>query len=203
MPSAAALEYQEQFDEILLDEYQDTNMVQEAIVALIARPGAGQPVHGRRREAEHLPVPAGRARTVPGEVQTLCGRRTPAAEREAAPGLRIDLARNFRSRREVVDGVNDVFRVIMRERAAEMDYDERAELKFGGRIRMPTPGWTGRTGSPLSACCSTGRKIEGRQKPLRTARRRRRLRRGKPLKKRRNWKPPSLKRAGSRRASAP
>ena len=41
VPSAAALEYQRQFDEILLDEYQDTNMVQEAIVSLIARPGKG------------------------------------------------------------------------------------------------------------------------------------------------------------------
>jgi len=41
VPSTAALEYRAQFDEILLDEYQDTNMVQEAIVNLIARPGSG------------------------------------------------------------------------------------------------------------------------------------------------------------------
>ncbi|MFD1952621.1 UvrD-helicase domain-containing protein [Paenibacillus thailandensis] len=41
VPSAAALEYRRQFDEILLDEYQDTNMVQEAIVSLIARPAPG------------------------------------------------------------------------------------------------------------------------------------------------------------------
>ena len=36
IPSAAALDFQRHFDEILLDEYQDTNRVQEAIVALIA-----------------------------------------------------------------------------------------------------------------------------------------------------------------------
>ncbi|EXX89178.1 hypothetical protein CH50_02090 [Paenibacillus darwinianus] len=41
IPSAAAAEYRFQFEEILLDEYQDTNMVQEAIVELISRPGPG------------------------------------------------------------------------------------------------------------------------------------------------------------------
>ena len=41
VPSSAALEYQQQFHEILLDEYQDTNMVQEAIVSLISRSGRG------------------------------------------------------------------------------------------------------------------------------------------------------------------
>ncbi|WP_230875913.1 UvrD-helicase domain-containing protein [Paenibacillus validus] len=41
VPSAAALEYREQFEEVLLDEYQDTNRVQEAIVALISRERPG------------------------------------------------------------------------------------------------------------------------------------------------------------------
>ncbi|MBO2943269.1 UvrD-helicase domain-containing protein [Paenibacillus sp. F411] len=40
-PSDAALEYQSQFDEVLLDEYQDTNSVQEEIVRLISREGPG------------------------------------------------------------------------------------------------------------------------------------------------------------------
>ena len=53
------------------------------------------------------------------------------AASELEYGVRIDLARNFRSRQEVVDGVNEVFRAIMREKAAEMDYDARAELVCG------------------------------------------------------------------------
>ncbi|GJM77330.1 hypothetical protein HMSSN036_95460 [Paenibacillus macerans] len=40
-PSEAALEYRQQFDEVLLDEYQDTNTVQEAIVRLISRETPG------------------------------------------------------------------------------------------------------------------------------------------------------------------
>jgi ATP-dependent helicase/nuclease subunit A len=50
---------------------------------------------------------------------------------ERSNGIRIDLARNFRSRREVVAGINDVFREIMHTHVAEIEYDQRAELKFG------------------------------------------------------------------------
>ncbi|WP_052350451.1 helicase-exonuclease AddAB subunit AddA [Paenibacillus gorillae] len=129
VPSAAALEYQRQFDEILLDEYQDTNMVQEAIVSLIANPETGnrfmvgdvkQSIY-RFRLAE------------PG----LFMHKYRTYGSDGSHGLRIDLARNFRSRQEVVDGVNDVFRAIMRESVAEMDYDERAELVCGASYPEP------------------------------------------------------------------
>jgi ATP-dependent helicase/nuclease subunit A len=46
-------------------------------------------------------------------------------------GLRIDLARNFRSRAEVLDGTNFLFRQMMNEKVGEIDYDEDAELKLG------------------------------------------------------------------------
>ncbi|MBJ6363099.1 helicase-exonuclease AddAB subunit AddA [Paenibacillus sp. GCM10012307] len=123
IPSAAALEYREQFDEILLDEYQDTNMVQEAIVALLAKPAPGnrfmvgdvkQSIYRFRLAEPNLFL---------HKYKTFTGL--------ADGGLRIDLARNFRSRQEVVDGVNDVFRALMREKVAEMDYDRSAELICG------------------------------------------------------------------------
>ncbi|XEC96808.1 helicase-exonuclease AddAB subunit AddA [Paenibacillus tarimensis] len=123
VPSQAAKEYQKQFDEILLDEYQDTNMVQEAIVSLLARPGAGnrfmvgdvkQSIYRFRLAEPNLFL---------HKYKTFTG--------EGGNGLRIDLARNFRSRAEVVDGVNGVFRCIMREAVAEMDYDRSAELVCG------------------------------------------------------------------------
>jgi ATP-dependent helicase/nuclease subunit A len=135
IPSAAALEYREQFEEILLDEYQDTNQVQEAIIDLIARPGAGnrfmvgdvkQSIY-RFRLAE------------PGLFLDKYRRYAAGDDGDGSPGRRIDLARNFRSRKEVVSGVNDLFRIIMRERAAEMDYDERAELKYGASYPDPDP----------------------------------------------------------------
>lgn len=184
VPSAAALEYRRQFDEILLDEYQDTNMVQEAIVSLIARPAPGnrfmvgdvkQSIY-RFRLAEpklflnkykryktdaelralgvNAPFPGGSASPPPEagaeaaltEVQAVKsgalsdraeGDRPLSQESAGASGLRIDLARNFRSRAEVVDAVNGVFRPIMRESVAEMDYDERAELVCGASYPAP------------------------------------------------------------------
>ncbi|WP_240546343.1 UvrD-helicase domain-containing protein [Paenibacillus artemisiicola] len=185
LPSPAALEYRQQFEEILLDEYQDTNMVQEAIVSLIGRSGRGnrfmvgdvkQSIYRFRLAEPGLFlrkyksfVPAEEAPVLPdaGGADGLPGAKTPrnreaillparaeepavepygeallpalaeiaAGEEpdgdEPAYGVRIDLARNFRSRQEVVDGVNEVFRAIMREKAAEMDYDARAELVCG------------------------------------------------------------------------
>lgn len=124
MPSEAAREYQLQYEEVLLDEYQDTNTVQEDIVRLISRQSPGnrfmvgdvkQSIY-RFRLAE------------PGLF--LQKYRSYGADFTGS-GLRIDLARNFRSRREVVDAVNLLFRQIMNEGVAEIAYDHRAELVYG------------------------------------------------------------------------
>ncbi|MBD2844461.1 helicase-exonuclease AddAB subunit AddA [Paenibacillus sp. IB182496] len=123
VPSSAALDYREQFDEVLLDEYQDTNMVQEALVELIARPG-----NGNRFMVGDVKQSIYRFRLAEPGLFLDKYKRYGAADSD---GQRIDLARNFRSRREVVDGVNDVFRLIMRERVAELDYDRSAELIHG------------------------------------------------------------------------
>ncbi len=150
-PSSAALEYRRQFDEILLDEYQDTNMVQEAIVELIARPGAGnrfmvgdvkQSIYRFRLAepnlflAKYKAFGTGSGNGAGADAdENADGRADADGDAEGSGkgirGLRIDLARNFRSRREVVDGVNDVFRGIMHETVAEMNYDRDAELVLG------------------------------------------------------------------------
>lgn len=144
-PSVAALDYQAQFAEIYLDEYQDTNEVQEAIVRLLARKDPGnifmvgdvkQSIY-RFRLAE------------PGlfmhkykkyEVLERLNAQEDVMQREPE-GLRIDLARNFRSRRGIIEAVNHVFRLIMREPVGEMDYDSRAELVYGdGYPETAAPG---------------------------------------------------------------
>lgn len=141
LPSAAALEYQRQFEEILLDEYQDTNLVQEAIVSLIGRPDVGnrfmvgdvkQSIYRFRLAEPNLFLQKYKS------YRSRYDEEWPQ-DADSAPGLRIDLARNFRSRTEVVDGVNAVFRSIMRERVAEMNYDARAELVCGASYPNPLP----------------------------------------------------------------
>lgn len=51
----------------------------------------------------------------------------------SGPGLRIDLSRNFRSRAEVLDGTNYLFKQVMGEKVGEIAYDIDAELKLGAQ----------------------------------------------------------------------
>ncbi|MDK8191723.1 helicase-exonuclease AddAB subunit AddA [Paenibacillus sp. UMB7766-LJ446] len=141
MPSDAAMEYRARFDEVLLDEYQDTNTVQEDIVRLISRENPGnrfmvgdvkQSIY-RFRLAE------------PGLF--LNKYRQYAAYTDAdgengslRAGRRIDLARNFRSRAEVVHSVNMLFKQLMNEGVAEIAYDERAQLAYGATFPAETLG---------------------------------------------------------------
>ena len=122
VPSEAALAYREQFVEVLVDEYQDTNLVQEAILRLVSRGDnlfmvgdVKQSIYGFRLAEPGLFLAKYKAFTPTGE----------------GSGLRIDLSRNFRSRVPVLAGTNFIFRQLMDERVGEMDYDEAAELKPG------------------------------------------------------------------------
>ncbi len=127
IPTAAALAYREQFVEVMLDEYQDTNLVQETIVGLISRP-----LPGNRFMVGDVKQSIYRFRLAePGLFLAKYKEYRPGETEASAPGERIDLARNFRSRRQVVDGVNVLFRRMMRAAVAEMDYDRDAELVYG------------------------------------------------------------------------
>lgn len=121
VPSEVALHYRERFVEVLLDEYQDTNRVQEMIVELISRETGNRFMVGDVKQSIY------RFRLAEPELFLAKYR----SYRTGEGGRRIDLAMNFRSRREVVDAVNFLFRQIMYESAAEIDYDDKAELRYG------------------------------------------------------------------------
>lgn len=130
VPSEAAQAYRKQFAEVLLDEYQDTNRVQEAIVELISSPAPGnrfmvgdvkQSIYRFRLAEPGLFLEKYKAYTSKHDNQP----------QGTSDGGRIDLARNFRSRVEVVDAVNFIFKQMMNETVGEIVYDERAELVYG------------------------------------------------------------------------
>lgn len=123
-PSAIALQYREQFLEILLDEYQDTNHVQEMILSLLSRDGAGN-----RFMVGDVKQSIYRFRLA--EPGLFLQKFKSYAKVGGTTGIRIDLARNFRSRREVVDGANFLFRQLMNETVGEVDYDDDAALVYG------------------------------------------------------------------------
>ncbi|UFJ39809.1 helicase-exonuclease AddAB subunit AddA [Brevibacillus humidisoli] len=145
-PSPVARQLQEQFVEVLVDEYQDINLVQETILEMVSRP----PTDGwsaNRFMVGDVKQSIYRFRLAEPKLfmqKYLSYRRFDRSQQQIAslsvesddptqavaaePGVRIDLAANFRSRREVVDAVNYLFRLIMSPRVGEIAYDKAAEL---------------------------------------------------------------------------
>ncbi|MBP5299180.1 MAG: helicase-exonuclease AddAB subunit AddA, partial [Lachnospiraceae bacterium] len=124
IPTATALELSSKFDEILVDEYQDTNYIQEYILRALSKD----------KSKNHL--------FMVGDVKQSIYRF-----RKARPELfiekyddfkaggpdreRIDLQKNFRSRSDVLKITNDIFSRIMDRSYGGIDYDEDAALYEG------------------------------------------------------------------------
>ena len=132
-PSDVAKELQDTFKEIMVDEYQDTNGVQETIINLISRVDnrfyvgdVKQAIYSFRMADSSLFM----------EKYNTYG-DTDAVER------RIDLAKNFRSHENILAATNFLFYQIMTEEAAELNYTE-AESLIPGRIVENAPeDWVG------------------------------------------------------------
>ena len=122
VPSAVAREYQEQFEEVMIDEYQDSNLVQEAILTSVARIETGQYnifMVGDVKQSIY------RFRLSRPE---LFMEKYHTYSLEGGDRQRIDLHRNFRSRPEVLEGANYIFRRIMRREFGGIEYDDNAAL---------------------------------------------------------------------------
>lgn len=123
-PSAIAEEYRQRFKEVLVDEYQDTNMLQETILNLVK---SGDEETGNLFMVGDVKQSIYRFRLA--EPMLFLGKYARFSKEAEQTGLRIDLNANFRSRKEVLDGTNYIFSQIMGERVGEIDYDEAAALK--------------------------------------------------------------------------
>lgn len=126
LPSDAALAYQEHFKEVYCDEYQDTNMVQETILKLVAKK---EEHNGNMFMVGDVKQSIYRFRLA--EPNLFLGKYNRFKVDGESTGLRIDLARNFRSRKEVLDATNYLFKQIMGIKVGEIEYDEAAELRAG------------------------------------------------------------------------
>jgi ATP-dependent helicase/nuclease subunit A len=126
-PSAVALEFQKQFKEILVDEYQDTNIVQETILKLLTSSEDA----GNLFMVGDVKQSIYRFRHADPSLFIEKYKRFAQADNE---NVRIDLSRNFRSRKEVLAATNYIFRQIMDEAVGEIDYDKDAELIYSNTI---------------------------------------------------------------------
>ncbi len=120
-PTAVAYEYREYFKEILIDEYQDSNPIQEAILSLIAKD----------------------SRFMVGDIkQSIYKFRLAKPELFIEKYLqysydknsryrKIDLSQNYRSRAVVLDFINYIFKQLMTVEFGKIEYDAQAQLYYG------------------------------------------------------------------------
>ena len=126
--TAAAEEFSDQFAEILIDEYQDSNLVQELLLTSVSRIGRGEYnvfMVGDVKQSIY------RFRLARPE---LFMEKYDTYSLENGEKQRIDLHRNFRSRKEVLESVNYLFSQFMVRELGGVEYDADAALYPGAEF---------------------------------------------------------------------
>ncbi len=127
-PTALAETVGARYEEIMVDEYQDTNAVQDAIFGALGRRNlfmvgdVKQSIYGFRLANPYL---------------FLQKYQTSADEPEADEPRRVVLSKNFRSRRQVLDSTNYWMQALMRESVGDLEYTEREMLYQGAEYPEP------------------------------------------------------------------
>ncbi len=122
VPSDTALEYREQFVEILIDEYQDSNLVQEFLLQSISGEDDGR---FNRFMVGDVKQSIYKFRLARPELFL---EKFATYQKEDGNCVRVDLKQNFRSRHEVTDCVNDLFLQLMHRELGGVEYDADAAL---------------------------------------------------------------------------
>ena len=125
-PTRIAREIAAKYTEIMVDEYQDSNEVQDTIFEAVSHGGQNRFMVGDVKQSIY------RFRLAD---PTLFLRKylTYTKYTDANPGepRKIVLSENFRSRPEILSACNDVFRLVMRKRVGDLDYTDEVALKPG------------------------------------------------------------------------
>lgn len=133
VPSAAAEELRSQYEEVFIDEYQDTNGVQELITRLVSGEDNRFMVGDIKQSIYRFRL---------ADPTLFLEKYQSFSRDEKAVQHCIDLGRNFRSVPVVLDVVNAVFSRAMTAEAAGMDYGEREKL-YAGRQAPDDERWIG------------------------------------------------------------
>lgn len=125
IPTDAALQLRDYFSEIMIDEYQDSNYVQECILSCISGEADGR---YNRFMVGDIKQSIYKFRLARPE---LFMEKFVTYQTEKGPYRRIDLNKNFRSREEVIDSVNILFEQLMASDMGQIAYDHSARLYQG------------------------------------------------------------------------
>lgn len=125
VPSETADELSRQYEEILVDEYQDSNDVQEALITSISRERSGSPNVFMVGDVKQSIYQFRLARP-----QIFLDKYQSYSEEDGAY-QKIELHQNFRSREQVLKSINEVFYQIMTKNLGNITYTESAALHPG------------------------------------------------------------------------
>ena len=128
-PSAAALSIRSRFKEVMIDEYQDTNGVQELITTLVST-GNNRFMVGDIKQSIY--------RFRQADPTIFLEKYHEYSLAKDAPSHRIDLNRNFRSDGAILSSINFIFRQMMTRKTLELDYGD-AEALYAGRHEEKRP----------------------------------------------------------------
>ena len=122
-------EYQERFHEVMVDEYQDTNHIQERMLELLSN-GHNRFMVGDIKQSIY------RFRQADPQI---FNEKFHSFAQDGKEGQLILLKENFRSSSEVLDATNDVFKHLMDEEVGEISYDGMHQLVFGNTDIQANP----------------------------------------------------------------
>ncbi len=125
-PTAAARQISARYREILVDEYQDTNAVQDAIYAALSMGRNNCFMVGDVKQSIYQFRLADPKIFIDKYL-----RYGPAETAKPGQGRKVLLSANFRSGGDVLKSINDVFRLCMSQRVGDLDYGEAEALKEG------------------------------------------------------------------------
>lgn len=128
VPTEAALSFADRFEEVMIDEYQDSNLVQELLLTSVSRCARGQNnifMVGDVKQSIY------RFRLACPELFV---EKYDTYTEEDSPCQKIELHKNFRSRSEVLFHVNFIFRKIMHRDLGNVEYDDNAALYAGAQF---------------------------------------------------------------------
>lgn len=128
-----ALAFQDYFEEIMIDEYQDSNEVQELLLKSISGEAKGR---FNRFMVGDVKQSIYKFRLARPEI-FMEKYDTYENSENARDKVRIDLSMNFRSRREVTDATNFICGQIMKKQVGNVEYDEQAALYVGASYAKP------------------------------------------------------------------
>ena len=130
--TAIAKKYQDKFNEILIDEYQDSNLVQEKILTSISTGNnifmvgdVKQSIYKFRQARPELFLEKYENYKLKNELQ------------DSSKGEKIQLFKNFRSRKNILDITNLVFENIMSRKLGNIEYNSEEYLNYGANYPEP------------------------------------------------------------------